>query len=388
MRQLLSIVTFFFVVGATNAQDIAIQGYVKDLAGWVDQRPTMGTLTLGHIHNTFQNRLTTRYYPSSTLTLACDLRTRMIYQREFNAGGMFTSALQGASELLDLNAVLIDRDDAVLVSQVDRLSVDWILGPLQLTVGRQRIAWGTNLVWNPTDLFNPFSVLDFDYEERPGVDGFRAQIFTGPTSKIELAVAPGKTSRNRAVMALVHVNSWSYDFNMMGGVFQEGYVLGFSWAGQVLDAGFRGEVRWTGNQHSADPTTLSDARQSYFIATLSGDYTFANSLYLHTEVLFNGNGVSEDAGPRWAVALSRGLLSPARWSVYQEVSGNISALVRLSMFGLINPEDDSFVLVPSLTWSVATNWDILVIALIPAGQTRTEFGGMGSGAYARVKWSF
>ena len=36
-----------------------------------------------------------------------------------------------------------------------------------------------NLVWNPNDLFNAFSFVDFDYEERPGSDALRIQKYTG-----------------------------------------------------------------------------------------------------------------------------------------------------------------------------------------------------------------
>jgi hypothetical protein len=190
------------------------------------------------------------------------------------------------------------------------------------------------------------------------------------------------------MMALVHVNSWNYDFNVIGGTFQEGYVFGVSWAGQILDGGFRREMRWTGNQHSTDLATLLETRESYFMGALSGDYTFTNSLYFHTELLFNGNGAAENAGLRWAQALARGQHSPARWSIYQEVAGDISALVRGSIFGLANPDDGSFILVPSLTWSIATNWDLLLIALISSGRAQTEFSSTGSSPFARGKWSF
>jgi hypothetical protein len=259
---------------------------------------------------------------------------------------------------------------------------------VQFTLGRQRIAWGTNLVWNPTDLFNPYSVLDFDYEERPGVDAFRAQLFTGAASGIEVALAPGKTKTNRTMMGLVRLHRWECDFNLMGGTFQDGYTFGLSWAGQILGEGFRAEARWTGNQLTADPVTGSSARRSYLTAALSGDYTFPNSLYFHTEVLYNGDGATEDAGLRWTLALARGELSPARWSIYQEVSGDMSPLLRGSLFGLFNPIDGSRIVVPSVSWSVGTNWDLLLIALLGGGNRLSEFGETGSSAFARVRWSF
>lgn len=371
-----------------ECQDFTLQGYLENILGWTDQTSSSIGLETGRFQNTLHNRLDARYYPSSTWILACDVRTRLILQEGFNRNQTFISQLVGTADLVDLSAVILDRDDAVLVSQVDRLYIDWTAGPLQLTLGRQRIAWGTSLVWNPTDLFNPFSVLDFDYVERPGVDGLRAQLFTGTTSKIEVAIAPGKTKRNRTVMGLIRLNRWEYDFNLMGGVFQDGYALGASWAGQILSGGFRGEARWSGNQLVKDPLTNSDLRRSYFTAAISGDYTFPNSLYIHTEVLYNGDGVTEQAGLHWASALALGQLSPGRWSIYQEVSGDVFPLLRGSLFGLFNPIDGSRILVPSVSWSLATNWDLLVIALLGGGRQQTEFGEAGSSAFVRVKWSF
>jgi len=388
MSRIPCLVMIVSLTGTANAQDITVQGYVDDFTGWAGQPLTETAPAPGHFQNALQQRLNTAYYPLPAVKVECDLRTRFIYQERLNAGGMFTSQLQGRSDLLNLNAVFVDRNDAVFLTQADRFLIDWTEGPVQLTLGRQRIAWGTNLVWNPTDLFNPFSVLDFDYEERPGVDALRAQLFTGPTSKIELACAPGKTSGERTALALVHLNARDYDFNFLAGAFQRGYIAGFSWAGQIADGGFRGETRWTGNQHAAGPGTYTGERLSYFSAALSGDYTFPNSFYIHSEVLFNGDGVSTNAGFSWAAALARGELSPARVSIYQEFAGDVSPLVRLSIFGLVNPDDGSAVVVPSLTWSVATNWDLLLIALVPEGQAAAEFSSTGPGAFARAKWSF
>jgi hypothetical protein len=388
MNRLLACVVFALLPAVAQPQEVTVQGYLKDLSGWTDQAaPTAGT-EIGRFQNILHNRLNARYYLSSAWTFACDIRTRLILQEGFNRNAAFTSNLGGWADLADLSAILMDHDDVVLISQVDRLFADWTAGLLQLTIGRQRIAWGTNLIWNPTDLFNPFSVLDFDYEERPGVDGLRAQLFTGTTSKIEVAIVPGKTKRNRAIVGLVRLNRWDYDFNLMGGVFQDGYVFGLSWAGQVLDGGFRGEARWSGNQLMIDPVTHADLRRSYFTAAISGDYTFPNSLYLHTELLYNGDGATEGAGLLWAVAMARGQLSPGRWSIYQEVSGDLSPLLRGSVFGLVNPLDGSRIVVPSLNWSAATNWDLMLIAIVSGGEPRTEFAETGTSAFARVKWSF
>ena len=60
-----------------------------------------------------------------------------------------------------------------------------------LRIGRQRINWGVNLAWNPNDLFNAYSLIDFDYQERPGSDAIRFQYYMGDLSVLNLQYNPG-----------------------------------------------------------------------------------------------------------------------------------------------------------------------------------------------------
>jgi hypothetical protein len=83
-----------------------------------------------------------------------------------------------------------------------------------------------------------------------------------------------------------------------------------------------------------------------------------------------------------------GMLSPSRWSLFQEFSYNITPLIRSSIFGLFNPNDKSFVAVPSLNWSVIENLDLMLIALLFEGKPLTEFGSYGKMFFLRTKYSF
>ena len=126
--------------------------------------------------------------------------------------------------------------------EVDRLWLDYYTQDLQITIGRQRVAWGTSWVWNPTDLFNPLNVLDFDYEERPATDAIRLQYYTGAVSKVDLTYKPAKELENQILAGLVSFNNWNYDFNLIAGMRFKRWLVGLSWVGDILDAGFRGEV--------------------------------------------------------------------------------------------------------------------------------------------------
>lgn len=263
-------------------------------------------------------------------------------------------------------------------------------GPWQITAGRQRVAWGTNLVWNLIDLFNPYNILDFDYEERPGVDAVHIQYYTSPVTKIEGVVKPGVTDRTTTYAAKLTAHAGTFDLHLMAAENDARWIGGLAWAGDLWGAGFRGEATVTGMNddialHAGlDPSTP----RTVAAAAVSADYTFSSSLYLHTEAMYNQLGLTRNAETFRLQSVALNMRSPARWSTYWEIAEDVSPLVRASIFAIVNPSDGSFVLAPTLTCSVATNLDATFLALAFHGDTGTEFGGEGTTAFARLKWSW
>ena len=121
---------------------------------------------------------------------------------------------------------------------------------------------------------------------------------------------------------------------------------------------------------------------------LSGDYTFSNTFYIHNELLYNSNGKLENAGLYEQEAIDAGMLSPGRWSIYQEFACDITPLTRATIFGIYNPNDHSYIIVPMLSRSLITNLDLLIIGFLPSGDQNTEFGVYGKSINLRLKYSF
>ena len=267
---------------------------------------------------------------------------------------------------------------------------DWNQGHWEITAGRQRFALGTNMVWNPTDLFNPYSILDFDYEERPGFDGVHAQYYLAPLSKIEIASKPGRTSEEAVTAAAYTANVSGYDFHVIIANRSDLWVCGGSWAGNIAGAGFCGEATL-----SQKPVQTADGIYDFASCegtmssmAISADYTFSSSLFFHLETLYNSAGAVQNAGLFTLQSQELGLLSPARWSLFAEATYNITPLFRGTVFTIFNPIDRSDVLVPSVTWSAATNFDVTLIVLIFHGDTSEEFAGYGTSGYVRFQWSY
>ncbi|MCH7774002.1 MAG: hypothetical protein IH784_06295 [Bacteroidetes bacterium] len=342
-------------------------------------------------------RLNTRWYPTEALTAALELRFRAFYGETIENTPNYIEFIKTPRDWVRLDVVLWDENKSIGYLEVDRLWFNWIKDDFEMTIGRQRIAWGTAWVWNPTDLFNPLNVLDFDYEELPAVDAVRVQYYTGAVTKVEAGYKPAKEKKNTILAGLWSINSFNYDFNIIGGMRDERWVFGGSWVGDIYSAGFRGEITVSEEPNSMftnslyedlGEESLSSFDKPLVAIALSADYTFPNTFYIHTEMLYNNNGKTENTFLFFEEALSIGMLSPARWSVYQEFSYDITPLLRGSLFGIFNPDDGSYVIVPSVTYSIVTNLDLLLIAQVFEGDPLTEFGEFGSSFYFRLKFSY
>mgnify|MGYP001258047546 CR=1 FL=1 len=121
---------------------------------------------------------------------------------------------------------------------------------------------------------------------------------------------------------------------------------------------------------------------------LSFDDTFPNTFYIHTETMYNSNGKSKHAGAFSLQAMDANMLSPARWSIFQEFAYDLTPLLRASIFGIFNPDDRSALVMPSFTLSVATNLDLLLTGYQTFGDPSSEWGDQGNALFARLKYAF
>lgn len=378
---------------SAQTEGYELGGYAKYL--FTGSTPPAGDARYDHL---LHGRLNARWYPTSDISAVAEVRARAFYGGSVRATPHFIRTLEQDGGFGTMGMTLWNGSSTAGYAQMDRLYLNASTGSWQFTVGRQRIAWGTNLVWNTVDLFNPQSVLDFDYEEKPPVDGVRVQYYTGELSKIEFAFTPG-ARRDPTIGAQWTFNTRGYDIHLLAGVRDHGAYGGLAWAGDIAGGGFRGELLVAGYDDNYStheevalygPATLHPyaGAGTMVAAALSGDYTFPNSLYIHTELLYNSEGVTEKTQLNAIHASHLGLLSPARWSVFQEFSYDISPLVRGGIFAIYDPTDHSSVIFPSITWSVITDLDLSAFALLFSGDPGTEYGGGGKAVVVRIKWAY
>ncbi|MBE0571194.1 MAG: hypothetical protein IH618_06585 [Ignavibacteriaceae bacterium] len=389
------IILLFFIVHTASAQlsSFDYNGYAKYLFSTSKIPRIDDRLNDNLIHL----RLNTKWYATENLTAALEIRFRAFYGESVEKIPSYSELIQTQHEFAELDAVIWESETSIGYLEADRFYVDYHKDNFQITLGRQRVAWGTCWVWNPTDLFNPQNVLNFDYEELPATDAVRLQYYTGPVTKIDLTYQPAIDPDNQILAGLWSFNQWNYDINLIAGMRFKRWLSGLSWTGDILDAGFRGEVLVTQAPDKPDTNSLyqqigesllSSWDKPIVSVALSADYTFPNTFYIHTEILYNNNGKTSNTLLFQEEALSLGMLSAARWSLYQEFSYDVTPLLRGTIYGIFNPDDKSFVIVPSINYSVVTNLDLYLISLFFEGDTLTQYGEYGTAFYARIKFSF
>lgn len=364
--------------------DLGLKGYVKGMQNtWI--KDSDSSLTLW---NNFHNRLDFSLQAMPGLGFYAGLRTQFVYGglvEVMNAWIPDYASLESRDKgLFDLTAVLASGPAYILKTAADRLYADFTNGRLNVRVGRQRINWGMSLVWNPNDIFNAFSYFDFDYEERPGSDALRAEYYTGVSSSVQAALAFDHTRRPTAA-AMYRFAKAGYDIQLMGGKTPLDWVAGAGWAGDILGAGFRGEASYFA------PAGTDTLHGNLFLAAAEIDYTFRNSLNVHGGLLYNSTGTNGPAGQGSAMfgrEVSARFFTPARYSVFSRISYPFSPILTAGLTCILNPCDYSVFINPSVDLSISDNWQLLLTGQIFAGSPGTEFGGYGSMAYLRLKFSF
>ncbi|MCB0282168.1 MAG: hypothetical protein KDF60_06285 [Calditrichaeota bacterium] len=395
MKLKLLILTLFLAAANVFAQSENWQtyGYAKYLFSVAENKLISNENLIDHqVHF----RLNNRWYPTSNLTAGLEFRIRGFYGGMVEKTPGFKSTVITNYPFADLKTVLWHQNSSLGYGQVDRLFFDYTSGSWQFTIGRQRIAWGTSLVWNVIDLFNPQSILDFDYEEKPGSDAIRVQYYTGAIGRLEAVYKPAKNSNKQTAALLWLFNNWDYDFYLISAIQNNSPLFAAAFSGDIRGAGFRGEFKYTKppSRDQLQGTLLpfgenySQANSKNISAVLSSDYTFPSSFYLHSEVLYNSIGKTEYSGLYTFQAVQAGLLSPSRWSLFFETAYDLHPLVRGDFFVLHNPQDNSSIFVPSISWSVITNLDLYLIGFLTEGPNLSEFGNYGKAFYLRTKYSF
>lgn len=368
----------FNVLTQDKKEHIELTGYLKYLNAFsfVDRLEQLEWTSLLH------NRLNFKYTPSDSFLIRLEFRNRAFYGKGIQNTYGFSELISFDNGMVDLSWNFIENEYFILNTTIDRVLINYSKANWDITLGRQRVNWGINLVWNPNDIFNTYNFLEFDYEERPGCDAIRVQYYLGDFSKIELVAKKGKFSNDNNLAALYKFNKWSYDIQLISGIYKKDWVFGAGWAGNLKNAGFKGEVSYF------IPYETYINSENVLSASFSVDYGFKKGLYINGSVLYLSNveGSSSRVENLLNTILSAKYLMPYKFSGFLQLAKAFTPIISATASVMYSPTNQSVILIPNLTYDLGSNWEIDV-----TGQSFFEFDNyqtLGNNFFLRLRWSF
>jgi len=388
-RPFIYIVLLVLFVHGISAQDdvssFELNGYLTNMQSVMYSNPSEDWI----IDNLFHNRLNFFYYGGEHFTGSLKLRNRLIYGETIKLVPGYADAIEEDMGWMDLSYNLLSGNSYVLNTMIDRVWLQYSTDGFVATAGRQRINWGQTFVWNVNDIFNAYSYFDFDYEERPGSDAIRLQLYPNYTSTIELAAKLDSANKLTAA-ALYRFNVFSYDIQFLAGVLQEeDYVGGLGWSGNLGGAGFRGEASYFHPMKNPGDTS------GMFMFSAGIDYIFPNTLMLQGEYLYSSNPFSSAFGfiDFYSGPLTVKQLAFTQHTIFASVSYQVTPLFTASLGGMYFPDMKGYFIGPSLTYNVLNNVDLSFFMQYFNAENEDPLTGQItrqqiSLLFLRLKWSF
>ena len=355
------------------------------------------------------------------------LRGVVVYDHELRLGILdtFESSLGEGfvqNDLFSADWTITDSDRQEWRHLFYRGFVQLEASGLDLTVGRQRIAWGVGRLWNPIDRFNAIPPLAVQADQSQGIDSIDAKWSFDGFNLVQAVYAPGG-SRDEARYALRFQGvAFDSDFSLMGGIFERAPTVGVDFARNLGDAAVRLELVYTRPREKARRIESGNRRRpnDYFQLVASVDYTFdfADGIYVLVEHLYNGNDLGFGSGragtllalfeatderPAGVPATVPGpfpttgspaLFGASRVVTFGEnqtgalVGGDITPELRLDFLSIYDWDGQSAAFFPSLRYSPSGWLEVTLGVQTFVGPRRSQYGDAETFGYLLADFFF
>ena len=309
------------------------------------------------------------------------------YDHELAAGGLIESPDFALIEAIP-EPTYLDATDTVASGdyfewrhRVHRAALTYDWGGGQLTAGRQRIAWGSGRLWNPTDRFNPVAPTAVEPEEKTGVDAAFGELRFGQFGALQGVAGPGNDDRNvqRKLALRWRDTVGELDYSLLLGRIGDESVAGLDLAGNLWRGGIRLEAM-VGRPEQAGRYAQLAAGYDYTLT----NQLFPAGLYLLAEYFYNGAALGMAAPP----ATTDRLESRNAHFLGLSAGYDLTPLWRLDGLAIWDLVGRSAFLSPRLTWSAAADIDVSLFAQLFVGEGGSEFGAFEDAYFLRVELFF
>lgn len=348
LNRLLSIIIILAACSPASASEdprFTMSGYYKNLLS--GSKSTAGGDYYGDLNRL---RLDSEYRPSEDMTLKLVLDNEAVFgtvldTADFKAGKDIRQTYFG------LDRTFADTSDLWGRTSVHRFYLTAKSDRISGTLGRQRIAWGTERLWNPTDLFNPASPFSIERDERTGTDAVRLDLYPGPLSGVTAVYAPEREG-NDDIAFRAKTNMRGYDVSLVLASLGDRNLAGIDFAGNLGDSSLRGEATYE-SMKRANPL-FPEMAERFSRAVLSWDYTFPNTLYVLLEYLYNGGNVKQDVPLTFVQA---GIMTKNRNFLAAGFGYDLTPLIRPECTFIVDVDGKGVFAGPSVKYNVRENVD-------------------------------
>jgi hypothetical protein len=359
----------------------------------------------------FHHSITARFRPSADSEFALTAGTRATV----------------ASEAVPLSYTAVDTPNFTLGGRVDRLSIAFHAPGFDIKIGRQPISFGTGLFFTPMDLLAPNAPQVVDREYKPGVDAVRVDGYFGATGRLTgvVGVVDGFHTEGLFVAGYGGFTVGVTDLNFLAAKIWKDLVLGAGTATSIGPVGVHADFTVTvpfdgadvcpGSTGAADP---DEACPPFLRAVVGADIRTGFGMSVATELYLQTTGTADSTAYHKVASRDR-FVRGELWTLGKfywafSVSQEILPILVVSATVILNPIDPSVFVGLSLSWSVATNADLVIGGFVALGarpdefdptdvdtilavlqngfldvfKTRSEFGLAPSQAYAQLKFYF
>lgn len=296
--------------------------------------------------------------------------------------GIFSDLIvEDDRRFMDLTGTVDEDGGSLLYHRLDRLALTLAPEWGTVRIGRQAITWGNGLLFNPMDLFNPFSPADIERDYKIGDDMVSTQFSVEGMEEFQFLYVPrrnpisGEVEWGQSSLAgKLHFFRDTTEFDIMIAEHYRDALIGLGSAGYLGDAAWRLDGTWTS----------SDGDEGYLSIVANMDYSWiwlGRNFYGFVEFFFNGlshNHYSDFyADSEIASRIERGeLFTLGRTYLSGHIRVELHPLFNVYVTVIENLADPSGGIQPRAVWDMAEDVQVTFGAALYHGRKGTEFGGV------------
>lgn len=339
-----------------------------------------GTMDQAYFTQLLHNRINLDAKLGNTLNWRMDIRNRIYHGEDVRSVPDVSVFLRNSNEGVNLQKTWFSSHSWVMHSNIDRLYIDHTTGKWKLRAGRQRINWGITTLWNPNDVFNAYNFLDFDYEERPGVDALTVTRTAADLSEFDFAIAK-LGGKQHSLAARYFFNRGGYDMQFNLGSYRKRMSGGFGWAGGIGNYGFKGEMQYFLRDKSLP---------GIFNASIEFDRLLNKQWYLVYGCMFNSLGRAHAVDDPMEISFTATpeQMMPGKWNFSFLFNKEWSPLFSGSLTLVYAPGIDLLLLVPRTSYGLTEDIALDLLVQTYFLHYNQRFASWQHILFCRIKYNF